>query len=176
MVTSSGRVLTVLYDADCGVCSATARVLRRIDRRHQLRLTPLQDASLPGSPSLAQLLDSLHAVDEDGRWWTGADAVVEIARRIPVLRPVTSFARLPLAPRILDAGYRAVAEHRQQLSRVLGMDVCRDPNHPSTRHRHEANAPARSLDDSGGAPMLASPEVAVSRRQSLPVMIEENLE
>jgi predicted DCC family thiol-disulfide oxidoreductase YuxK len=138
MVTSSSGPLTVLYDADCGICSQVARVLRRLDRRHQLRLAPLQDASLPGSPSLAQLLGSLHAVDEQGRWWVGPDAVVEIAKRVPVLRPVTIFARLPLAPRILDIAYHAVAEHRQQISRVLGMDACRDPNHSAPRHRHEA--------------------------------------
>jgi predicted DCC family thiol-disulfide oxidoreductase YuxK len=144
MVTSSSGLLTVLYDADCGICSETARLLRRFDQRHQLRLTPLQNASLPRSPSLAQLLDSLHAVDEQGRWWVGPDAVVEIAKRIPLLRPVTIFARLPLASRILEDAYRAVAEHRQQISRVLGMDACRDPNHSAPRHRHQAKAKGAS--------------------------------
>ena len=121
-------------------CSETARVLTRLDRRHKFRRTPVQSASLPGSPGLTEMLDSLHVVDDLGRWWVGAEAVLQIARRVPVVSPVTFLARLPLGPWIFDAAYRAVADHRQQLSRVLGLDACRDPSHWSTGHRHEGKA------------------------------------
>jgi predicted DCC family thiol-disulfide oxidoreductase YuxK len=124
MVTSSSGILTVLYDADCGICTATARVLVRLDRRGRLNLVPLQTAPTANAPSLGDLLASLHAVDEQGRWWVGPDAVLQITQRVPVLRPVTIFARLPLVPKALDAAYRTVANHRQQLSRMLGLDAC----------------------------------------------------
>jgi predicted DCC family thiol-disulfide oxidoreductase YuxK len=122
-------VLTVLYDRDCGVCSETARALAKLDRRRALRLQPLQDAAIPGQPSLDQLLDALHAVDETGRWWVGADAMVEIARRIPLLRPVTVFTHVPGAGRAADELYRLVADNRQMISRVLGMTACKRPEH-----------------------------------------------
>lgn len=119
--------LTVLYDADCGVCTSTARLLLRLDRRDMLQLVPLQRASIPGAPPQGELLEALHAVDADGRWWVGADAVVEIAKRVPVLRPISAVARLPLAKSLLDDGYRTVARNRQRLSRALGLTACEVP-------------------------------------------------
>jgi len=121
--------LTVLYDGDCGVCSETARALAKLDRRRALRLVPLQSAAVPGQPGLDELLDALHAVDEAGHWWVGADAMVEIARRIPLLRPVTVFARFAPGRWAAEKLYRAVANHRLQISRVLGMSACKRPDH-----------------------------------------------
>ncbi len=120
--------LTVLYDADCGICTHTARLLARLDSRRQLKLVPLQSANLPGQPSFDALTDALHAVDATGRWTVGAAATLEIARRLPVLRRFTPLARLPFAMAALDLGYRVVADHRQQLSRLLGLQVCKVPS------------------------------------------------
>jgi predicted DCC family thiol-disulfide oxidoreductase YuxK len=119
--------LTVLYDSDCGICTHTARVLARMDSRRRLRLMPLQGAALPNMPPIDQLLGALHAVDANGNWFAGGAASVEIARRIRLLWPLTVFARLPLALRVLDALYWTVANHRQQLSRALGLNVCKVP-------------------------------------------------
>ena len=119
-------MLTVLYDADCGVCTATARLLRRLDRHGKLSLVPLQTATRTDAPTLEQLLDSLHAVDEQGRWWVGADAVIEIGRRIPMLRLLTLATTVPLARPLIDAAYRLIARNRHRLSRALGMSAC-DP-------------------------------------------------
>jgi predicted DCC family thiol-disulfide oxidoreductase YuxK len=119
--------LTVLYDSDCGICTHTARVLARVDSRRQLRLVAAQQADLPGAPPIDELLRSLHAVDGAGQWFVGGRASVEIARRVPILWPITLFARLPFALRVLDLGYRAVADHRQTLSRLLGLNACKVP-------------------------------------------------
>lgn len=119
--------LTVLYDADCGICTYTARLLIRLDRRGLLRLAPLQTAAIPGAPPTGELLESLHAVDTNGRWWVGADAVVEIAKRVTLLRPISAVARLPIARSLLDDCYRTVARNRQRLSRALGLTACEVP-------------------------------------------------
>jgi predicted DCC family thiol-disulfide oxidoreductase YuxK len=132
------RWLTVLYDGDCGVCSETARALAKLDRRRALRLVPLQSALVAGQPSLDQLLDSLHAVDEAGHWWVGADAMVEIARRIPLLRPITVFARFAPGHWAAEKLYRLIANHRQTISRVLGMNACKRPDHV---HGHRESHP-----------------------------------
>ena len=119
--------LTVLYDADCGVCSHTARMLVRADKRDRLRLVPIQTARLPDMPPLDQLMGMLHARDADGRWFKGAAASIEIARRIPIAWPLTLYAKLPLAMPILDFMYRAFAENRHTISRMLGLKACRVP-------------------------------------------------
>ena len=119
--------LTVLYDADCGICTHTARLLTRLDSRHKLRLVALQAAALPGMPAHDSLEEALHAVDAHGRWTLGVDAAVQIARRVPLLWPLGAVARLPLATPILGMLYTIVARNRQRLSRLLGLQVCRVP-------------------------------------------------
>ena len=121
------RTLTVLYDSDCGICTATARALVRLDSRHLLRFEPLSSSQVKGAPSRATLAEALHAVDESGRWSSGARASVEIARRVPALRVVAMVARLPGAMLVFDLGYRLVAANRQWLSRRLGLKACQLP-------------------------------------------------
>ena len=116
--------LTVLYDGDCGICTQTARVLARLDSRRRLRLVSLQEATLPGMPPSNELIDALHAVDSDGNWFVGAAAAVEIARHVTLLWPISVIARLPLAMPVLRVLYRAIADNRQTLSRLLRLDVC----------------------------------------------------
>jgi predicted DCC family thiol-disulfide oxidoreductase YuxK len=126
-------VLTVLYDADCGICTQTARLLARIDNRRRLNLVALQVADLPGMPPRETLGESLHAVDTAGRWLIGAEASVAIARRVPLLAPIGVAARMPGAMTALDALYRAVARNRQRISRMLGLQVCRVPERHAER-------------------------------------------
>jgi len=119
--------LTVLYDADCGVCSHTARMLVRTDKGGRLSLVSIQSAEIPDMPPRDELMGMLHARDEDGRWFKGAAASVEIARRIPIAWPLTIYAKLPLAMPILDFMYRAFADNRHAISRVLGLKACKVP-------------------------------------------------
>jgi predicted DCC family thiol-disulfide oxidoreductase YuxK len=120
--------LTVFYDADCGICQASARLMVRLDARHQLNMVPLQTAPTTAeTPSPDELLDSLHALDGDGRWWVGADAVIEIARRVPALRPLALATRVPFAVRALEIVYGLVARNRHRLSRILRLAACRLP-------------------------------------------------
>ncbi len=96
-----GLRLTILYDADCGICGLTARTLRRWDRAGRFETLPLQAAARSQEPRLAAaavghaLADELHVVDLDGRVAAGGDAVLAIVDRLPggvVLRP---WAALP---------------------------------------------------------------------------------
>lgn len=122
----SGRgVLTVLYDADCGVCTHTARALVWLDTRRRLRLVALQSAAITAAPPMDRLLAALHATDGDGRWYVGGAALVAIAQRIPLLRPLALVARLPLATRLIDGLYRVIADNRSMISRVLRLEACR---------------------------------------------------
>ncbi len=123
-------VLTVLYDADCGVCSHTARLLVHTDKQARLRLVSIQSARLPDMPPRAELMEVLHARDESGRWFQGAAASVEIARRIPIARPLTLYAKLPFAMAILDMMYRSLAANRHAISRMLGLKACQVPAGP----------------------------------------------
>lgn len=115
---------TVLYDGDCGVCTQTARALARLDSRRRLRLVSLQESTLPGMPPSDELMEALHAVDTDGNWFVGAAAAVELSRHVPLLSPISVIAKLPLGMPVLNVLYRAVADNRQAISRLLRLHVC----------------------------------------------------
>jgi predicted DCC family thiol-disulfide oxidoreductase YuxK len=124
--------LTVLYDADCGWCSAVARRLRRLDRGSRLRFVPLQAAERSPDAGVAMLARrrdlaaTLHVVDASGAWTSGGAAVLWILESLPPLRPLARLARLPIVGRLIEPAYRVVADHRGRLSRLLGA-ACRVP-------------------------------------------------
>lgn len=127
------RRVLVLYDADCGICTHTARILRRLDRARRLDLTALQTAAeRQDTPSLEVLLRSIHVRGAGEPWSVGGAAFVRISREIGVLRPLGLLASLPLLRRLVEPAYGFVASNRHRISRLLGLGVCAvDP--PRTR-------------------------------------------
>jgi predicted DCC family thiol-disulfide oxidoreductase YuxK len=126
--------LTVLYDADCGICRHTARTLRALDRDRQLRLAPLQDYAprRADDPSIPDLLARLHVHDDRGTWASGGAAFLRVAAQLPLLRPLAIAGRLPGAGMVVEAAYDLVAGHRQQISRWLDLDHCQHRPRPAT--------------------------------------------
>jgi len=119
------RRVLVLYDADCGICTHTARILRRLDRARRLDLTPLQVvAGMPDTPSLEVLLRSIHVRGAGEPWSVGGAAIVRISHEIGVLRPLGFVAGLPLLRRLVEPAYALVASNRHRISRLFGLDVC----------------------------------------------------
>lgn len=118
--------LAVFVDADCGLCTQTARVLRRIDGGGRLDLRPLESAvEVPGSPPLLTLREVLHVRDASGRWWAGGQAVVRLSRELWPLRPIALAARLPGVARLVEPAYGLVARNRHRISGWLGLTACR---------------------------------------------------
>jgi predicted DCC family thiol-disulfide oxidoreductase YuxK len=117
--------LLVLYDADCGICTRTARLLRRLDRRGALDLMPAQAADhIDGVPSLSERLRALQVRDARGRWLSAGAAGVRIAGAVPVLRPLAVLAGLPVLRRLVEPAYALVADNRHRISRWIGATTC----------------------------------------------------
>jgi predicted DCC family thiol-disulfide oxidoreductase YuxK len=127
--------LVVLYDRDCGLCTATARALARWDRRDRLVLVPLQDVDR-GAPAVAPLVDrlplnaALHVVDETtGRVAVGGGSVLAIASRLPGGRVADVLARIPPIRWGIGIAYDIVARNRHRIGRWLRLEgpVCDVP-------------------------------------------------
>jgi predicted DCC family thiol-disulfide oxidoreductase YuxK len=110
----------VLYDGDCGFCKWMLAGLLRFDRSQRLRPIALQR---PEAEALLADLDpdermgSWHLVAADGTRSSGGAALPALLRLLPGGRaPAAAFARFP---RPTEAGYRWVADHRTQLSRLV---------------------------------------------------------
>jgi predicted DCC family thiol-disulfide oxidoreductase YuxK len=120
MYVVSGVRWTVLYDADCGFCKWLLVTLLRRDREGRLRPIALQRpeaAELLPDLSSTERMASWHLISPEGERRSGGAAVPELLKMIAGGRPPAAvFARFP---RITDHGYKWVAAHRTQLSKLV---------------------------------------------------------
>src|SRR3989440_3637163 len=110
----------VLYDADCGMCKWLLALLLRWDREPRLRPVALQGAEaqrLLADLAPAERMASWHLVSPDGERRSGGAALPALLRLLPAGRPAA--AVLDRSPRLTERGYRWVADHRSQLSRLV---------------------------------------------------------
>jgi predicted DCC family thiol-disulfide oxidoreductase YuxK len=106
--------LTVLYDGECTKCTRFARWVERRDRtRGRVTCAPLQRAEAPLGLTRDDLMRELHAIDADGSVLAGWDAVVAIARRIPMLAWLVPMSRIPGVRRLGRALYTRTAARRR---------------------------------------------------------------
>jgi predicted DCC family thiol-disulfide oxidoreductase YuxK len=75
----------LLYDRDCGICSALSRWVRAFDWRGRIRLESIQSSRsiLVGIPE-DRMLDAFHIVSPDGHVSTGGDAVPTLIGAFPI--------------------------------------------------------------------------------------------
>ena len=127
--------LTVLYDADCRVCTRVAGRLAGLDRDHRLRSIPLQDAWRHEAPisrlaAVRDLAAALHVVDREGRWASGGEAMLRAWEQLPALRPLARLARTPIVAPLVEPAYRAFAAHRGRFAWLAGSFICRGGSRP----------------------------------------------
>ena len=116
---------TMLYDADCGLCTAAAAWLMRRARAGELQAKPLQGVTLPGHTDLTQ---TLHVVMPDATVRTGARAVFAAARTVPRWGAIARLADNRIGAALLEPAYRWIARHRRGIGRRLGIkQVCAVP-------------------------------------------------
>lgn len=119
----AGGAATLLYDADCGLCRATAAWLGHRIPASTLRLMALTDAA--SDPRIADrvagrdLKSMLHVVHADGTVATGSRAVLAAGRLVPRWRLLAAAFDHRLGHFALDPAYRLIAGHRRQVSRLL---------------------------------------------------------
>ena len=129
---------TLLYDADCGLCVATATWLAGLVPPARLGLLALQQVA--SEPRLAELVEDrdlaeqLHFVRSDGTVLSGARAALAAGRLIPILGLYAVLLDHPLGHRLLQPLYCEIASHRQRIGRLLGLPAeCPLPTRKVTR-------------------------------------------
>ncbi len=120
---ASVRSGTMLFDADCGICVATAVWLAKRVAPRRLRLLALGDAASDGRIARLvagrQLSASLHFVRADDTVLTGARAVLAAGRLVPRWRLLAIPFDNSIGHVVLEPVYRQVATHRRQIGRLL---------------------------------------------------------
>jgi len=131
VVQPSLRCLTVLYDAQCGLCQRARAWLAAQPAYVQLEFLPAgSPAARERYPRLdvAATLGELHVVADDGRVWSGARAWVMC---LWALRETRSLSLRLAGPRRMAVAQSIVArlsERRYTLSEILRWDVPRAPS------------------------------------------------
>lgn len=104
----------LFFDAQCGFCTRIARWLAPILYRRGLAVAPLQDPRVGALLGLSQseLLREMRFLLSDGSQYSGADAVVALAREIWWSHPLVWLAKIPGMMAQLRAMYGWIAARR----------------------------------------------------------------
>ena len=104
----------IFYDGDCSFCCELARRFDGIFARRGFRFEPLQHEWVLRRLSLTRevALEEMRVLTSAGEVFGGADAVVELARRIWWAAPLAFLARFRPVHRFFDRAYRWVAARR----------------------------------------------------------------
>lgn len=131
-----------LYDGNCAFCRAWVARGYRVLRRRGFKLAALQAPWVQTRFGLKAetLLNEMRLITADGRNLGGADALIEIARSIWWMSPVSTLARLPGAMAVLRATYRWFAARRHCFGGACQLPhkgSRRSPNHSVTSSFYE---------------------------------------
>ena len=118
VVKASAGKLAILYDGSCDMCRASLDGIRQFDNSGKMEPLDLHDEGVRAKfPELKMenLLEELHAVDEDGRVYRGARAINEILRRQRGLKGYLAYLwYVPGYPWLADRQYKRIAASRYQ--------------------------------------------------------------
>lgn len=115
--------LTLYYDGDCAFCTREAARLARWDRRGQLAFVDIAQAGFDPAPlgmTMAELNRELVSRTAQGAVLVGVDSMLAaypLVGRGALVWPL----RVPLLRPVLARMYRLFAQHRNTISRLLGV-------------------------------------------------------
>lgn len=108
--------VTVIFDGQCGVCTAIIRKLHNMDKRSVLTFQPCQTLPIDGRHGITykKCMKELWAIADDGTIAAGSDAVALVLTAVWSNRWPYRIGRWPIIRPILSFGYRYVAENRRK--------------------------------------------------------------
>ncbi len=114
---------TVIYDGECGMCSAAARWINRFARAGQIETLPCQSAERKQRfPNMDEerCLEAIQLVMPDGAIYSGEEALPHVLKRLHGWRWMAGVFRIPGVGYIAPPLYRRIAQNRLALSAFLG--------------------------------------------------------
>ncbi len=119
MTPDTGRfAIEVFFDGGCPLCRREMNLLKRWDRRGQIRFSDISDPAFdlrPLGKTYDEMMARIYGRLADGTWLTG----VEVFRRLYAavgLAPIVWLTRLPGISQLLDLGYTIFARNRLRLT------------------------------------------------------------
>ncbi|MGB7946913.1 MAG: DUF393 domain-containing protein [Candidatus Binatia bacterium] len=120
-------VMLVIYDGACAFCRRSIAAIRRRDRHGHFAYLPRQTPGIEARYPQLVLGDfdqGIRIVEPDGTMHIGADAIYQIASRLPYFRRFSWLYDLPLARHLTRHVYAWVATNRMKLSQYCVDGAC----------------------------------------------------
>ncbi len=153
------------FDATCAFCvRGVARTRAILERRH-IQPVPLQTDWVRKQLGLAEgeQTDRMWLLLPDGRHLGGADALIELARRVGWARPAAWIATIPGMRNLMQRGYLWIARRRHCLGGACSLTP------PSTKTKSPAATQPPRLRDM--LPLLALPATTILLAGDLPAWL-----
>lgn len=127
---------TVVYDGECRFCISQVERIKSMDRDNQFDYMPRQApefaARFPALKAM-DLEEGMRFVDPDGNIFIAADAVYQIARRLPGPRLIAWLYLIPGLKQIAQLVYRLIAANRKRLGKTCENNVCKVGAEPDAK-------------------------------------------
>lgn len=123
---SASTPLTLIYDADCGVCFAICRVLKRMDWGERLRFVGNDEREKIPNDISDELMDqTVVVIDGNGRYLLRERGISAILSALPLRSlGLGLLLRIPGVDWVVRSAYAAFAPRRHEVSRKLGLGAC----------------------------------------------------
>ncbi len=123
------RAVTVIFDADCGICLWTCRLLKRLDPWQRLTFVGNDEtARLPAGLDPKVCETSVVVVDAAGRIFLEAQAGRRAVQALPFGILVVGWLYVPGLSLLGRRMYRWVSTHRLAISGYFGLGACGVPS------------------------------------------------
>ncbi|HEY6077388.1 MAG TPA: DCC1-like thiol-disulfide oxidoreductase family protein [Polyangiaceae bacterium] len=126
------RAATVIFDADCGICLWTCRLLKRLDPWQRLTFVGNDEtARLPTGVDPKLCESTVVVVDASGTVHVEERAIGRALRALPFGLVLAWWLYVPGLAQLARPAYRWVASHRLQISSFFGLGACGVPTAPT---------------------------------------------
>ena len=109
---------TIYYDGSCNMCNL---IIKKVGNSSQKKVFDPKDIMkdpLPQNITKTAAEKEIHVVDEKGRVYKNAEAILKILEEYPKWRFLVVIGRLPIIKQLLPFGYRIIAKHRHSIFRT----------------------------------------------------------
>lgn len=113
------KKIEVYYDGMCNMCTASMRALEKSSQGPVFKAIDVTKGTLPPGKDETAALHDMHAVDEQGNIYVGAEAILRILGEYPRWRWLARLGGIWGIRHLLHIAYRIVASHRRRFNSVV---------------------------------------------------------
>lgn len=119
--------VAIVFDDSCQFCQNQIKKIKSMDPDNQFDYVPRSSADLATRfPVLAEMnFDSgMRLITTEGQVFVGADAIHQIAKRLPSTRTFAWLYTLPVIKQVCQLVYKWIAANRQKLAGKCDTGTC----------------------------------------------------